>query len=411
MTLATLNLESAKAPLVIAVTGHRDLRSEDDAKLRAVVTEVLQTLRAEFPSTPFILLSPLAAGADRLVASVALTYGKKEGDKTNTQLIVPLPMPARMYVDDFPDSIKEFKELVDHHPTFELDLLSPEVEVAKRPSDARDRQYEAVGKYIVRQCQILLALWDGMGSSEVGATAAVVEFQKRGLPQDSLQPPEVFPVHHIVTPHDRKPDPPQAFEHHIIYPTAFNRKEDAEKYYRKLFSNFEKFNRYIERSGKRFCRKVMGCRVDLLKNAATFTLSPLEEQDLCRYAVSDAMAIRFHNYVQWANRSLQLLVFLSFLSFVFFAHYVGNPPFALVVSFVLFLLGYGAQAWVRYHGIDSRSQDYRAIGESPASPMRSPKTIWACSEQNWIGFVIASAIGAFSRIKCRLQNLISAWNL
>src|SRR5439155_17705848 len=74
----------ARIPLVIGVTGHRDLRPEDYERLSSAVVEFSQLLRQRYPHTPLILLSPLAEGADRLVAEVSLRMGAR--------LVVPLPM-------------------------------------------------------------------------------------------------------------------------------------------------------------------------------------------------------------------------------------------------------------------------------------------------------------------------------
>ncbi|HEY1295491.1 MAG TPA: hypothetical protein VGJ60_20625, partial [Chloroflexota bacterium] len=62
-------------PLLVGVTGHRDLRHADQRYLEGAVRAVLHDLRTRCPSTPLILLSPLAEGADRLVARVALDEG------------------------------------------------------------------------------------------------------------------------------------------------------------------------------------------------------------------------------------------------------------------------------------------------------------------------------------------------
>ena len=80
-------------PLVLGVTGHRDLRPEDRDRLKDKVRSVLQDLQTEFARRPLLLLSPLAEGADRLVAEVALELG--------AELIAPLPLPREEYEKDF----------------------------------------------------------------------------------------------------------------------------------------------------------------------------------------------------------------------------------------------------------------------------------------------------------------------
>src|SRR5260370_27354592 len=174
---AVLGLDRVKAPLVIGVTGHRDIREEDREQLKNSVRSVLTGLRQQYPSTPFILLSPLAEGADRLVAEVALL------PEIGARLIAPLPMPKHMYETDFdPDSLTKFKELLGKADQwFEIPLIAEEAAV-RHPGPERDLQYEAVGIFIARESQILLALWDGVHLGKVGGTSEIVKFQTEGLP-------------------------------------------------------------------------------------------------------------------------------------------------------------------------------------------------------------------------------------
>src|ERR1700730_6446419 len=91
-----------RLPLVIGVTGHRDLRDQDLRRLEEEVASIIGKLKSEYlggssggekSEPPIIVLSRLAEGADRLVAKVALANG--------AELIAPLPMPAEEYRRDF----------------------------------------------------------------------------------------------------------------------------------------------------------------------------------------------------------------------------------------------------------------------------------------------------------------------
>src|ERR1700678_4825386 len=107
-SLPSVDALRVPAPLVIGVTGHRDLRPGDLDDLTKRVQHIFRNLRETYPSTPFILLSALAEGADRLVARVALEPHNR------TRLVVPLPMPQPLYETDFvsPKSLEEFRELL-----------------------------------------------------------------------------------------------------------------------------------------------------------------------------------------------------------------------------------------------------------------------------------------------------------
>src|SRR5216684_3311424 len=82
-----------RLPLVIGVTGHRDLRDRDVPRLEQEIAGILDGLRRDYlgggEETPIIILSALAEGADRLVARVGLAKGAR--------LIAPLPIPLEEY--------------------------------------------------------------------------------------------------------------------------------------------------------------------------------------------------------------------------------------------------------------------------------------------------------------------------
>ncbi len=157
--------------LRIGVTGHRRLEHRDE--LAALVRRALARLRELMPSsecTPvfFTIISPLAEGADRLVAKEALA-------EAGTDIEVPLPLPAEDYVRDFesPASKREFKTM--------LEQARNVTQVGS--FNSRDEAYEAAGRYVVANCDVLIALWDGQVSGGQGGTAEIVAYaQERQTP-------------------------------------------------------------------------------------------------------------------------------------------------------------------------------------------------------------------------------------
>jgi hypothetical protein len=93
-------------PLMVGITGHRDLRADDRVSLRKCLSGIFRQLKRHYPQTPIVLLSALAEGADCLAAEVALPLG--------IRLLVPLPMPADEYRADFKtaESQQEFDHLL-----------------------------------------------------------------------------------------------------------------------------------------------------------------------------------------------------------------------------------------------------------------------------------------------------------
>lgn len=367
--VAPPDISKVPAPLVIGVTGHRDLRPEDQERLCQEVRAVFRGLRAKYPSTPFVLLSPLAEGADRLVARVALEPG------LGARLVVPLPMTQRLYEEDFQsqESLAEFRELLKRAEyCFEMHMLADERAVAIA-GIARNRQYEQVGRYIARESQILVALWDGRATDKVGGTAEIVEFQLRGMPGGpdcNLQPPELFPVYHIVTPRRSNPQPAkEPFQLIKIYPDGFEGEKAAENYYDTLFHNLDDFNRSVLHGGDSLIADAtksktdMLCKKDPLLEFDEANLSPSEIMELDRYAVSDALAQRFQGQMLFMHRALHWLVFAAFVCLVLFAHLSKHPTWFLDSSFLVLGLGYLWQKRGKRIRLDMRNQDYRAVAE------------------------------------------------
>lgn len=148
-----------RPPLVFGVSGHRDVRPEDAAELQSRIQIVFDRFRLAHPGASFELLSPLAEGADRIAAEVALRSG--------IRLVVPMPMAQADYERDFvpPGSLDEFRRL--------LAASDSHFEVHDTEADLRSEQYAGVGDYIARRSHVLILLWDGQDNEKIGGTAWV----------------------------------------------------------------------------------------------------------------------------------------------------------------------------------------------------------------------------------------------
>lgn len=185
-------------PLVVGVTGHRDLRDQDCQALKARVQGIFDQLRKLYPTTPLLLLSALAEGADRLVASVAL--------KSGIRLIAPLPLPREEYERDFATAASkaEFAELLERSDRY---FTVPPVDgesLSDVRADARAQRYLVAGAYIAQHSIILIALWDGVTSNLIGGTSHIVRLIREGAsaPRDIADDPSDLgsAVYHIDTP-------------------------------------------------------------------------------------------------------------------------------------------------------------------------------------------------------------------
>ncbi len=210
--LSTAVSDDELLPLIIGITGHRDLREEDIPRLVEVTRTVIRGVRERYPHTPLVVLSPLGEGADRLVARVGLEEGAR--------LIVPLPLPRDIYEKTFADdaSRREFAEMESRAAgVFTLPWLnashaerSGESEKSFAPNEAQiEAQYAAMGAYMARHSHVFLALWNGDDAKEherVGGTAQIVRFRLHGAPPpfgpmlSFLEREGYGSVHHIATP-------------------------------------------------------------------------------------------------------------------------------------------------------------------------------------------------------------------
>jgi hypothetical protein len=144
--------------VVVGVTGHRFLT--DQVRIVAGIDTALRRIQEAFVPDDLAILSPLAEGADQLVARRALAFYE-------SRLVVPLPLPKSEYLCDLrsPESFQWLCERAD--------------EVFELPAEAtRDRAYEAVGRYVVAHCDVLLAIWDGRAAQGTGGTSEVVAWAR-----------------------------------------------------------------------------------------------------------------------------------------------------------------------------------------------------------------------------------------
>jgi hypothetical protein len=199
-----------KVPLVIGVTGHRDLRTEDIEALHNMVTEALQAIQSQNPHSSLRMLDSLAEGADQLCADAALALG--------IPLYASLPLDLQQYEADFSgDALMHLRMLAARSETvFVTPRSEPTLLVEPMlPSNVRDDAYRQAGIYVATHCDVLLALWDGRPHTPFGCGTAETVAAARGelpirttdgVPQ-SFQLPDAV-VHIRVS---RRQHPEQAF--------------------------------------------------------------------------------------------------------------------------------------------------------------------------------------------------------
>lgn len=160
--------------LTVGITGHRPPRLPE-ARLEALqisvgllLVRISETLSAvqrahsqvlSTQSPCLRLVTALAEGADSLAAQAALDRG--------WQMDACLPFPAEVYASDFAEGPARHR--------FEH-LLAQATSVMSLPGtrDAATSAYEAAGRMVLDQSDIVVALWDGGPARGRGGTAQVV---------------------------------------------------------------------------------------------------------------------------------------------------------------------------------------------------------------------------------------------
>ena len=116
------------------------------------------------------VFSPLAVGADRLVARKLL-------ERRGSRLIAVLPIPEADYIDDFGPSDLHRKnyEGAEARQEFRHWLSHRAIEtIVMPPSATRNESYEKVGFYVAKYSDVMIAVWDGLPSQGRGGTADIV---------------------------------------------------------------------------------------------------------------------------------------------------------------------------------------------------------------------------------------------
>jgi hypothetical protein len=352
-------------PIVIGVTGHRDLRPQDVPRLEEIVRGIFRDLQSRYPSTPIVALSPLAEGADRLCARVALGCGAR--------LVVTLPFSRSLYELDFTsaESRQEFEELHEH-ATDVIDIPLPTGvtdDDLRRSGPARDYQYGAVGAYVVLNSQTLIALWDGNPPQLINGTGDVVAFNLNGIPEaydPNRNPLDVVscdPVYHIVTPRLSTEAPiGEPLSLRMLFPSESGDDHQAEKDLYYVYERTEVFNRDSVRLAGKLKEARQRSRSYVI-DTAEIADSPLLGQALELFATADTMAEYFSRRTRISLNVLFGAVTVAAVVFDLYMHLFAHAWIMLLIYLVLLTATYGLVLHSRRKEYHSRYLDYRAIAE------------------------------------------------
>ena len=158
-----MTAEDAKISIIIGITGHRTLRECDVPAVAESVRSELLRIRSAYASSPVLLMTNMAEGADQLCAGIASELG--------IGCIAALPFPADEHRKDFQgEALYRYEDMLKHAA-----LVFPVCETYD-PATDRDQYYLAAGRYLVDHSHVILSLYDGEPPKSICGTAAITQY-------------------------------------------------------------------------------------------------------------------------------------------------------------------------------------------------------------------------------------------
>ncbi len=156
-------------PVFIGVTGHRDLLGDELEKIRSSVADVLGQIEKKHSSSPCVILTALAEGADQLVA--------EEAKKAGFEYLAVLPASEDRCKDKIEEekSKEYFCELL-ASASGVINLTDPMARNFYTPvlSEGHDTEYTRVGDFLAEMSDHLIVIWDHEENDKPGGTSSVL---------------------------------------------------------------------------------------------------------------------------------------------------------------------------------------------------------------------------------------------
>jgi hypothetical protein len=358
-----------RLPLVIGVTGHRDLKPDEIPDIRKRVRDLFVDLQERYPQRKLRLLSPLAEGADRLVANVAVELG--------LELSVVVPMPLGIYHTEFSseEAIAEFDALCTRaKDIFELPIArNGTIDSISKPGRARDLQYAQSGVFLSAHCHILLALWDGKTSGQLGGTAQVVRFHHHDImpgytnrtvaAQQMLIDDESDLIYHIVCSRDMPDGAPadglSPLECWWFTNDRHNpRQRDLPAQHQTVFAHSAEFSLDTIKYKDRIQTECYPLMDDEKSGHLPRGLKTINHV----FCISDWLAIHYQKLTLRVLKVTHVLAFLMGFMFILFSDLRSKESY--MVAFLLFFaLSAGVQMLAKRRSWHRKYLDYRTLAE------------------------------------------------
>lgn len=364
--------QPSRLPLIIGVTGHIDLAEADLPHLKETVRSVFDAITSQFANTPIVVMSPLAEGADRLVAEVALEY--------NLELIAPLPFSIDTYKEDFihphqdktEQSLQQFDHLLQQakmHYVVTPSMVREEAEQVTGTSDERVLGYKRVCDYTAQSCHLLLALWDGVEKPGAQAgTSYTVAVKRRGASINDrldhiLDANDPGYIYHIVTPRLNKPAPFDTdYALRIIIGDKTMSEADNHKDPLASITMIDEFNRDVQRYQQRMIPslpKAVCGEYGLIEEELFHQLPSSIKQTATDFATADWLSILYGRRKRLTLRAMIVFGALLVATFLLYGNMgstVMLPVYLVIftITCLIYYLGNSKQShrkFIEYRGL------------------------------------------------------------
>jgi hypothetical protein len=286
-------------------------------------------------------------------------------------------MPRDLYVRDFAtaQSRAHFDQLcaaaVD---VFELPLTPGNTEASVAdPGKNRSRQYAQAGVFLCAHCHVLLALWDGKDSDQLGGTSQVVRFHHEdNMPgytpratasRLTLTDDESDLVYHVVCSRNR-PDGAPAAGLAPLDATWFTtdernpRAREMPLRHRQVFERANEFSQDAQAHAAAIDRE----RYPLLTNEQAATL-PAGLQDINQvFCAADWLAIHYQKRVVLTLRATHVCAFLTGLAYLSYTD-VESLRALIVLILGLMVVAVGISHAATRGAWHRKYLDYRTLAE------------------------------------------------
>lgn len=155
--------------LRVGITGHVNLDPDERKNLRQAVKRAVAFIEDQYPEHYPTVFSPLAPGADRLVARELL---KAE----TARLIAVLPYDQEQYVNEFGSGDYRLDpEGAELRSEFNYWLSNRAIEIIEMPpSPTRQEAFIKAGHFIAEHSDVVIVIWDGHRQKSSSVTAQIV---------------------------------------------------------------------------------------------------------------------------------------------------------------------------------------------------------------------------------------------